>query len=53
MSLLTIFLVGCFVSGLCIAFVVISTVELRRAGKRGDERAERMASAPRTADHGR
>jgi len=41
MSTLTIFLVGCFVSILCGAFVVVSTIELRRVGKESDERAQR------------
>ena len=43
MSIVTIFLMGCFVSLLCVAFVVISAVELRRAGKEADEQAQRMA----------
>lgn len=43
MSIVMIFLVGCIVSLLCVAFVVISAVELRRAGKEADERAQSMA----------
>jgi len=43
MSILAIFLVGCFVSILCIAFVVISVVELRRAEKKAEAQAQRMA----------
>ncbi|MEO8501924.1 MAG: hypothetical protein ABI565_13480 [Vicinamibacteria bacterium] len=45
MSIVTIFLVGCLVSLLCVAFVVISAVELRQAGKEAEERAQRMATA--------
>jgi len=44
MSIVTIFLVGCLVSLLCFAFVVISAVELQRAGKEADEQAQRIAT---------
>jgi hypothetical protein len=33
-----IFAIGTFVSGLCIAFVVLSTIELRRLGREADDR---------------
>ncbi len=43
-----IFAIGTFVSGLCLAFVVLSTVELRRLGREADERRANMRSPNRS-----
>jgi len=42
-----IFAIGAFVSGLCLAFVVLSAAELHRLGHEADERrAEPRSSTP-------
>jgi hypothetical protein len=38
MSELAIFLIGCFASSLCLAFLVVTIAELRRLGKEPSDR---------------
>lgn len=43
-----IFAIGTFVSGLCLAFVVFSTIELRRLGREADDRRAEPRSSTRS-----
>lgn len=46
-----IFLIGTFTSGLCLAFVVLSAVELRRLGRESEaRRSGRLAATSSTND---
>lgn len=45
-----IFAIGVFTFGLCLAFVVISAVEMRRLGREAEERSAKLRSSTPSLD---